>query len=146
LFLLTTTFMIWSVVPRNAEPKKMIGIFLFGLVVIGLALVLTRQILFAIFGVCVIAFSTAEFWLGTRYILDEECARARVAFSGSEIKWSDVKSVNLGQSSIYLSPFAEEHRLDVFRGVKLNLTNADRDQVIELIRKRVGEDVRFLAG
>jgi hypothetical protein len=136
----------WRVIPIQQEPQRAWVIALVAGLVVFLAILLTKQPLVAMIGVVVIAASTAEFWLGTTYILDEEKAFAKIAFSGSEIKWDDVKSVNIDQSHIYLSPFADETRLSGFRGVKLNLTNADRDQVIEYVREQAGEDVRFLGG
>jgi hypothetical protein len=138
--------MTWKVIPRETQPQKMLVIGLIAVGVVALALIVTRQPVLALLGLSVIVASTAEFWMGTTYILGEKSVEAKVAFSGSQISWDDVKSVKMTLSHIYLSPFTDEHRLDAFRGVKLNLTNANRDQVIELIRERVGKDVRFLGG
>jgi hypothetical protein len=136
----------WKVIPREQQPQKMWGILAIGVIVALFAYVLTKHGLVILLGLGVIAMSTAEFWLGTTYSLSDEEAEAKLLFSGSVIKWADVKCVKMDLSHIYLSPFAEEHRLEAFRGVKLNLTNADREQVIDHVRQRVGEDVRFLGG
>ena len=99
-----------------------------------------RSIVFPILGLAVLFLSTAEFFLGRKYMLNESVAKS----GQNEITWPLVKSVHVADDLIYLSPFDAESKLDAFRGVKLNIQNVSKESVLEYVRQHVGKDVRFL--
>ena len=99
-----------------------------------------RSLVFPLLGLVVLFVSTAEFFLGKKYSLDETAAKSGV----NEITWLAVKSVHVTDEMIFLSPFEAESKLDAFRGVKLNIQNVSKESVLEFVREHVGKDVRFL--
>jgi hypothetical protein len=79
--------------------------------------------------------SVAEFLLPIHYRLTTHGAYSRSLFNLSFIEWKRVKKVYMGTDGIKLSPLARRTRLENFRGVKLRVTENNRDQVLQEIQK-----------
>ena len=99
-----------------------------------------KNFIFPLLGLVVLLVSTAEFFLGKKFSLNENAAKA----GPNEIAWPSVKSVHISSDQIYLSPFEAESKLDAFRGVKLSIHNVSKESVLDYVRQHVGKDVRFL--
>jgi hypothetical protein len=120
------------------EKLKMVLVLAFALALV--YAILQKTIVLPILGLLVLFVSTAEFFLGKKFMLSETSARA----GANEITWPSVKSVHVQENLIYLSPFGGESKLDAFRGVKLIIQNVSKESVLEYVRKHVGKDVQFL--
>ena len=135
--------MTWIVRPSEFDLKKVSTLKVMYAIAIVLAIFLgfvTKSIVFPVMLVVVVFASTYEFFGGRKFLLNEQIARS----GPSEMTWSSVKSVHIHDSEIHLSPFQGETKLDAFRGVKLNIRNVSKENVLEFIREHVGKDVRFL--
>lgn len=94
-------------------------------------------------GFAMILAATAEYWLGSTYIVDAKGVRSRTGASLTSMEWKDVKRVVVEPQAIKLSPLPEAGSLDSFRGVLLRTNDAVRQPVMEHIRSCVPQDVRF---
>jgi len=88
--------------------------------------------------------STAEFWLGSRYRVDDKGVEARTGLSVYQMEWGEVRRVIVSDENVKISPLKEAGRLDPFRGVVLKFARHNREEVLRLVRERCAEDVRFL--
>lgn len=133
----------WSVSLYENEPVKRFSVIAFALIAGVVGYALFQNFIYAIIGFFAILGSTAEFWLPTRYVLDQKSARSRRGFSVTELEWSDVKRVIVSDDGVKLSPLEESNRLAPFRGVYLRFGSRRKD-VLRTIKENLGNDVRFL--
>ena len=136
----------WSVHPWREAPQKLLIIFGFALFAGIFGGVFLRSPVLAVSGFAIILGSTAEFWLGSSYRIDEKGAMSKTFLSVSTMEWSDVKRVIVGKDYVKLSPLPEAGRLDPFRGILLKSDGANQESVLEAIKAKCREDVRFLEG
>lgn len=134
----------WSIKPWREAPHKLAIIFGFAIIAGIFGGLFLRSPVLAGAGFAIILGSTAEFWLGSSYKVDGKGATARTFLSVSSMEWTEVKRVILGSDYVKLSPLAEAGRLDPFRGILLKLDESTKEPVLEIIRARCGDDVRFL--
>ena len=136
----------WRSRPADEHPQKLWVIAVVAVVALFLGYALFRNVLLGLLGFAIILGSTAEFWLGSHYRLDEKGVSARVGLSTTSMAWEDVKRVLEEADGVKLSPLAEPGRLDPFRGVKLRFGTELREKVYDSIRRYCSDDVRFLEG
>lgn len=135
--------MTWTIRRSELEAEKMASlrvIYIAGTLFAVVVAFVTKSILLPVLCMVVLVASTYEFFSGRKFVLSEASAKS----GNSEMMWSAVKSVHIGEDEVYLSPFAQESKLDAFRGVKLNIQNVSKENVLEFIREHVGKDVQFL--
>jgi hypothetical protein len=114
-------------------------------VIAGLSgIVLFQQVLLGFIGFAMILASTAEYWMGARYTVDEKGASRRCGLSVSSIGWEDVKRVVVQGADVLVSPLAEGGRMDAFRGVALRTKPENKEQVLMAVRSHLGEGVGIL--
>ena len=133
----------WTIRKSDEDKKKLreLKFILAGGTISAIVLAIGfKSIVFPLLGLVVLFVSTAEFFLGKKFVLSENNAKA----GPNEIAWPSVKSVHISSDMIYLSPFEAESKLDAFRGVKLNIHNVSKESVLDYVRQHVGKDVRFL--
>ncbi len=103
-----------------------------------------RSPLLGLVGFGIVMSATAEFWSPIRYRLTAGGAQSRAGWSLSSLEWGEVKRVVVGPDALKLSPLAHPTKWGVFRGVALRFREADREGILDYIRRRVGDDVRFV--
>jgi hypothetical protein len=84
-------------------------------------------------GFAMILASTADYWLGSNYMVDAKGAQARVGISLTSMEWKDVKRVVLEPNAIKLSPLDHQSKMDAFRGVTLRTNPKIRAAALALI-------------
>src|SRR5437899_349552 len=57
-------------------------------------------------GFAIILGSTVEFWLGSRYSIDEKGVSAKTGLSVSSMEWGEVRRLTWGNDGVRLSPLA----------------------------------------
>jgi len=100
-----------------------VGWFAFGSPVLGLL------------GCAIILGSTAEYWLGTAFVIDDQGASARTGFSLTGIEWANVKRLIRDTDGVRLSPLESAGTLDVFRGVYLRYGIENREEIERAIER-----------
>lgn len=138
----TSSALQWEISPaeRGIDPKKVkiaIGI---AIASAPIGFLLTQSLVLSVLAPVILLVSLSEYWRSKKYSLTHSSATA----GSSEMKWSEVKSVHVDGNLILLSPFAKESRLNAVRGVKLQFSIHQRDEILNWIRNHVGANVRFL--
>ena len=119
----------WNVRPAKGSPQKTVLIFAVGLLAFGLGTLLFRNVLVGAIGFAIIIGSTAEFWLGSSFSIDEKGATVRTGFSLSGLEWTDVKRVWKDAGGIKLSPLSKPGTMEAFRGVYLRYGSDNRESI-----------------
>jgi len=135
--------MTWTIKRSETEVEKlnMLRVIYIGGAFFAIVLAfVTKSILLPVVCMVVLVASTFEFFVGRKFVLNDVSARS----GSNEMPWGTIRSVHVKSEEIYLSPFAQESKLDAFRGVKLNIRNVSKENVLQFIKERVGKDVQFL--
>jgi len=104
---------------------------------------LFQSFLFALLGVLLLFFSTADYLLPIHHRLTSRRACVVYGFSRWEIAWKDVRRVKVAKQAVLLSPLPAPSRLDAFRGVVLRFANegqpGERSALLALLRSLLPE-------
>ena len=119
----------WRIRPSDNAPRKTLVIGAAGILAFLIGAILFRNLLLGLVGFAIIFGSTAEFWLGTSFSIDEKRATVRTGFSLSAMEWADVKRVLRDSGGIKLSPLEKPGSLDAFRGVYLRFGKDNRESI-----------------
>lgn len=125
----------WRVRLSDKAPQKMAGVIAAAVLALVLGWMVFRSPALGFAGFAIILGSTAEFWLGTTFTIDQKGAKSRTGFSVSEIEWENVKRVISENGGIRLSPLEKAGTMDTFRGVLLRFGVDNRDEVEEAVLK-----------
>lgn len=119
----------WRVRLGEGSPHKILAIFGVGILAFLIGTILFKNVLVGLIGFAIIIGSTAEYWLGSSFSIDEKGATARTGFSLSGIEWADVKRVLHDPGGIKLSPLSKPGTMEAFRGVYLRYGKDNRDGI-----------------
>ena len=119
--------------PRDAALVAMVVLFsAYGV------MAFTRSIFLALLAIAILLVSIAAFLLPTRYTLDDEGVEERRLGRRRFRAWSELRRVQVGAGAALVSPFARKHWADRYRGMILLLDGAPREQVVALLKERIG--------
>jgi hypothetical protein len=128
----------WSAWPARDRP-------LAAIVVVGAAVVLgvlvgqgTNDAVLAVAAPAFVLLSVSSWLLPTAYRLTEESLEVRSLGVSRVRPWTEMRRMAVDATGIFLSPFAERHWLDAYRGVRI-LFGGNRDQVVAFVEARLGE-------
>jgi len=119
----------WRIRLSDKAPQKSFVILAAGLLAFCVGAILFRNTLLGLVGFAIIFGSTAEFWLGTTFTLDEKRATVRTGFSLTAIEWQDVKRIVRDSGGIKLSPLENKGTMDAFRGVYLRYGTDNQESI-----------------
>lgn len=122
----------WKTHLARKNPAKTVVVLMAAVTGGLLGWLLSGALWMAFLGFLVILTSLADFLLPIHYTLDEQGAKSRCGFIGSEIRWENVKRVIEGDDGIKLSPLEKSSRLAPFRGVFLRY-NGNKQEIIATI-------------
>ena len=119
--------------PRDAALVAMVVLFsAYGV------MAFTRSIFLAVLAIAILLISIAAFLLPTRYKLDDDGVEERRLGRRRFRAWSELRRVQVGAGAALVSPFARKHWADRYRGMILLLDGAPRDQVVSILKERIG--------
>jgi len=119
----------WRVRLSDKAPEKRAGVVVAALFAMVLGWLVFRSPAMGIVGFAIIFGSTAEYWLGATYKVDEKGASARTGFSLVSMEWADVKRVIWEKNGVRLSPLENAGTMDAFRGVFLRYGDGNREDI-----------------
>lgn len=125
---------VWKVRPAATQPQKLTTLAVFAILAGVMGLVLTRKPVFFVIGALLVLASTADFWLGVTYRVDSRGVSRRVGFSETAMTWEQVRRAEVSDQELYLSPLESSGRRDAFRGVRIPLPDAHRDEVLRRVK------------
>ncbi len=119
----------WRVRLSDKAPMKMPVIVVVALLAFALGVFLFKNPLLGIIGFAMMFGSTAEFWLGSSFSVDDKRATARTGFSYSAMEWNEVKRIIPDAGGIKLSPLEQAGPMDAFRGIYLRFGKDNRERI-----------------
>ena len=118
------------------EPKRQAQVRLILLAVLILGSLTLRSVWLGLAPMAALLFSLSEYLFPIRYTLTSQSASARHGLSLLEIRWADVRHAYLTETGIKLSPLAAKNsRFEAMRGVFLRFGDADKDAVVDAVRR-----------
>ena len=119
----------WRVRLSDKEPHKLYGIVAVAIVAFLVGILLFKNITLGLIGFAIIFGSTAEFWLGSQFKIDEKGVSVRTGASFSVLEWANVKRVVRDSNGIKLTPLENAGTMDAFRGVYLRYGKDNKDSI-----------------
>ena len=81
--------------------------------------------------------SLAPFYLPTSYRMSEDGISIRTVMGSREKSWDLFRRWQADRYGVLLSPFDRPSRLDRFHGLNLRYDTADRERVLDFIRRQI---------
>ncbi len=129
----------WSVRPADQHPSKRIVIALAAAAAFGIGYSIFHNPMIPLIGVAAILFSTAEFWLGTKYILTPQSATSKCGLSVTEVAWTSVQRIVDDGERMTLSSVSEKSPLANFRGITLRMDQNQRAAVVAFLKEHCAD-------
>lgn len=119
----------WRVRLSDKAPMKMPVIAVVAILAFAVGTFLFKNPLLGLIGFAMMFGSTAEYWLGSSYSVDDKRATMRTGFSYSAMEWSEVKRMTPDEGGIKLSPLEKAGPMDAFRGIYLRFGKDNREHI-----------------
>jgi len=119
----------WRVRLSDKAPSKTFGIIAVAIAAFLIGALLFKNITLGLIGFAIIFGSTAEFWLGSLFTIDEKGASVRTGLSYSVLEWANVKRILRDKDGIKLSPLERPGSMDTFRGVYLRFGEQNEESI-----------------
>ena len=98
----------------------------------------TRNGYWVVLGVVVLLAAVRQWFLPTRYRVDDQGAQMQLLFYRRRQDWSRIKRASANRRGVLLSPFPFPSRLEAFRGMYLRFSG-NRDEVMRFIEARINK-------
>jgi hypothetical protein len=128
----------WTAHPARRRPQDIFLVVAVVLVAAGAVMITLDSALLALLAAGFLLVSVASFLLPTHYRLDDDGVEQRRLWGKKRRAWRDLRRVQVGPGAALVSPFTRRTWMDRHRGVLVFFDGADRDQVIAVLRERVG--------
>ena len=129
--------MTWTARPAEKSPAKAY--------IAAAAVVFTALCGFAVLSVlggvlsfAVMFFAVGDFFLPTRYEINEKGASSVCLLRRTEVEWSAVRKVYADRDGLKLSTLGYPTRLEAFRGLYLAYGGGDREKIKSLVKEYAG--------
>jgi hypothetical protein len=128
----------WTAHPARRRPQDVFLVVAVVLVAAWAVMITLESALLAALAALFLLVSVTPFLLPTHYQLDDDGVEQRRLWARKRRAWSDLRRLQIGPGAALVSPFARRTWMDRHRGVMLYLDGADREQVLAVLRARVG--------
>jgi hypothetical protein len=127
----------WTAHPAKRRPRDLFLVLAVVLLTAGAVLASLESLLLTVLSAVFLVIAVAPFLFPTHYTLTDLGVSERRLWRHKVRQWADLRRLQVGAGAALVSPFAQPHWLDRYRGLILMLDGADRDQVIEILRERM---------
>jgi len=136
----------WRVRLSDKAPEKRAGVFAAAALAAAVGWFVFRTPVMGGIGFAIILGSTAEYWLGSSFRLDERGASSRTGFSLASIEWANVKRLIREKQGIRLSPLETPGTMDAFRGVFLRYGEGNQKEIEGAVLRFGGTHTALVGG
>jgi hypothetical protein len=126
----------WTSHPVAENPGRTWIVAVFVLLTAAALWLGTRDVYWTVFGPLVVLAGAAEWFLPTRYRLDETGATRRFLLATRRRDWAAIRRVRVDARGVLLSPYPSPTRLDAFRGLYLRFAG-NREAVLAFVAEHV---------
>jgi len=127
----------WTAHPARQRPRDLALACAVVFLTAGAVLASFESLLLMTLAVVIVIVSIAPFWLPTRYRITDQVIEAHCGFRRRSRQWQQLRRYELGRHVALLSPFADRHWLDRFRGMLILLDGADRDRIQRIFAEKL---------
>jgi len=127
----------WTAHPARHRPREVALVAAVCLVTMGAVLASFHSVFLTLLAAAFLCASISAFLLPTTYFLSDAGVEQRRAWAHRSRAWVDLRRLEIGERAALVSPFTKAHWLDRHRGLVLLFDGADRDEVIEQLRRRI---------
>ena len=135
----------WTVHPMKRRPLVAVAVTLFIMLIGAIVFYSTESRLFAVLALVILFASVAKYYFPTSYRLSDLKITIKSTTQTLHKEWSLYRSCWPDKNGILLSPFAEQSRLENFRGIYL-LFNDNREAVTAFVKARLNRDFETPSG
>jgi len=89
-------------------------------------------------GFAMLALAMWSYLLPTDYAMDDSGVVKKSLFGTERRKWSEVRSMAVDRWGVLLSPFPKPTRLAKFRGLSVQFSSGNKEDVIAFVQGRAG--------
>ncbi len=129
----------WTVHPMKRRPLVAVAVTLFIMLIGAIVFYSTESRLFAVLALVILFASVAKYYFPTSYRLTDRKITVKSTTQTLHKEWSLYRSCWPDKNGILLSPFAEQSRLENFRGIYL-LFNDNKEAVTAFVKARLNRD------
>jgi hypothetical protein len=135
----------WTCHPMKRKPLAAAIASLLIVVIAVLVYLATESRMFTVLALVILLLSLAKFYFPTRYRLSDRRIIVKTTTHTLTKEWPMYRSCWPDRNGILLSPFAEQSRLENFRGLFLLFDN-NAEEVTAFIKARIGKTPRTATG
>lgn len=124
----------WVTHPVKRRPVVSAAVTLLIFVISWIVYMVMESEFFSILALIVLSASLAKFYFPTKFTVTLEEVRIKTTTQTIRKDWGMFRSCHPDKNGVLLSPFAEQSRLENFRGIYLIFEN-NRDEVVAFVKK-----------
>jgi hypothetical protein len=128
----------WTAHPARRRPRDLALVVAVLAITAGTVLMSFRSAYLALLAVVILVVAIAPFLFPTRYTITDEGIEAVRALTRRSRRFADLRRLDVGPGAALASPFARRHFMDRYRGILLLFDGSDRDEVVKILRARIG--------
>lgn len=130
--------LVWTAHPARRRPRDLALVAAVLFLTTGAVLVSFESLFMTGLAAVILVLSVASFLFPTRYRLSDEGIEERRMGVSRARRWAELRRLEIGPGAALVSPFARKSWLDRTRGFLLLFDGADRQAVVDELRRRMG--------
>jgi hypothetical protein len=127
----------WTAHPARRRPRDVALVVAVLFLTAGAVLMSFRSVFLTVLSVVIVVVSLGAFLFPTHYRLSDAGVEERRFGLRRVRRWQDLRRLEVGPGGALVSPFARPSRLDRHRGFMLLFDGADRQAVVDELRRRI---------
>jgi hypothetical protein len=127
----------WTAHPARRRPRDVALVAAVVLLTAGGVIGTFQSLYLGFLAVVILLASVAPFLFPTHYTLSDDGIEQRRAFRSRSRSWDELRRLTIGRDAALVSPFARPNWLDRYRGFVLLFDGADRDDVVDILERKV---------
>ena len=127
----------WTAHPARRRPRELALVAAVLFLTTGAVLVSFESLVMTGLAAVIVLVSIATFLFPTHYRLTDEGVEERRLGLRRARRWADLRRLEIGPGAALVSPFARKSWLDRSRGFLLLFDGADRQAVVDELRRRM---------
>lgn len=122
----------WEAHPARERPLAAVTAILVILAFSLAVYLFSESAIWAVVAAVVLCLAQSRFFFATRYTIDADLIRARYLFSARELRWDEVRRVDVGALAAWISPYKRRSWRESRRGVHV-LFGKRREEVLRRV-------------
>jgi len=130
----------WRSHPARERPMATAALLVIMLTASWAAAEVMQNLWWGLVGMAMLLLAMWGYLLPTSYVLDGVGVTKKSLFGSEKRNWREIRSFVTDRRGMLLSPFPTPTRLAKFRGLSLQFSSGNREEVIAFVRDRAGAE------